>query len=122
MKDRKEFKCALSDDAVELLEGMEKLDDFVFVGGSLKSLGKPLSDAGMSSVLKRMDVSNATVHGFRSTFRDYIGEETDLDYRLAEMALAHTIGSQSERAYARGDLLKKRFSMMNIWADYLRGA
>ena len=122
MKDRKEFKCALSDDAVELLEGMERLDDFVFVGGSLKSLGKPLSDAGMSSVLKRMDVSNATVHGFRSTFRDYIGEETDLDYRLAEMALAHTIGSQSERAYARGDLLKKRFSMMNIWADYLRGA
>ena len=122
MKDRKEFKCALSDDAVELLEGMERLDDFVFVGGSLQSLGKPLSDAGMSSVLKRMDVSNATVHGFRSTFRDYIGEETDLDYRLAEMALAHTIGSQSERAYARGDLLKKRFSMMNIWADYLRGA
>lgn len=122
MKDRKEFKCALSDAAVELLEGMERLDDFVFVGGSSKSLGKPLSDAGMSSVLKRMAVSNATVHGFRSTFRDYIGEETDLDYRLAEMALGHKVGSQSERAYARGDLLKKRFSMMNIWADYLRGA
>ena len=68
----------------------------------------------MSSVLRRMNVSNATVYGFRSTFRDYIGEGTDLDYRIAEMALAHSVGSQSERAYARGDLLKKRFNMMNV--------
>ncbi len=103
MKDRKEFKCALSDDAPELLEGMERLDDFVFVGGSLKNLGKPLSDAGMSSALKRTDVSNATVHGFGSTFRDYIGEETNLDDRSAEMALAHTVDSQFEIAYVRGD-------------------
>ena len=57
----------------------------------------------MSSVLRSMNISNATVYGFRSTFRDYIGEETNLDDRSAEMALAHTVDSQFEIAYVRGD-------------------
>ena len=59
---------------------------------------------GMSSVVRRMKVLNATVHGFRSTFRDYIGEETQLEPRIAEYCLAHKVGDATERAYARGDL------------------
>ncbi len=59
-----------------------------------------------------------TVHGFRSTFRDYIGEDTGFPERLAEFALSHQIKDEAERAYARGDKLKKRFEMMNAWAEY----
>ena len=80
---------------------------------------KPLSNAGMSSVLKRMNVTDATVHGFRSTFRDYIGEETQFNPVIAEHCLAHSVGDATERAYARGDMLAKRFDMVNIWADYV---
>ena len=73
----------------------------------------------MSSVLKRMKVNDATVHGFRSTFRDYIGEETQFNPVIAEHCLAHSVGDATERAYARGDMLAKRFDMVNIWADYV---
>ena len=66
-----------------------------------------------------MGVTNATVHGFRSTFRDYIGEATQLDPIIAEYCLSHRVGDATERAYARGDMLEKRFNMLNIWADYL---
>ena len=66
-----------------------------------------------------MDRKDITVHGFRSTFRDYIGEETGFPYRLAEFALAHGLTDEAEKAYARGDMLKKRFKMMNAWADYV---
>ena len=72
----------------------------------------------MRSVLQRMGQSEVTVHGFRSTFRDYVGEETGFPYRLAEFALAHSLTDESEKAYARGDLLKKRFKMMNAWAAF----
>ena len=73
----------------------------------------------MSSVLKRMNVTDATVHGFRSTFRDYIGEKTQFNPVIAEHCLAHSVGDATERAYARGDMLAKRFDMVNIWADYV---
>ena len=116
MKSGVEFKVALSDAAIELLSRLVSLDEYIFPGG--KS-GKPLSNAGMSSVLKRMGVNNATVHGFRSTFRDYIGEETQLDTIAAEHCLAHKVGDVTERAYARGDMLEKRFSMMNVWANHV---
>ena len=66
-----------------------------------------------------MKVADATVHGFRSTFRDYIGEGTQLNPIVAEYCLAHKVGDATERAYARGDMLEKRFQMMNIWADYV---
>jgi integrase len=116
MKSGVEFKVALSDAAIELLSRLVPLDEYIFPGG--KS-GKPLSNAGMSSVLKRMGVNNATVHGFRSTFRDYIGEETQLDTIAAEHCLAHKVGDVTERAYARSDMLEKRSSMMNVWANHV---
>jgi len=116
MKSGVEFNVALSDAAIELLSRLVPLDEYIFPGG--KS-GKPLSNAGMSSVLKRMGVNNATVHGFRSTFRDYIGEETQLDTIAAEHCLAHKVGDVTERAYARSDMLEKRLSMMNVWANHV---
>lgn len=60
--------------------------------------------------------------GFRSTFRDYIGEETGFPHRIAEFAIAHVLSDEAEKAYARGDLLKKRFKMMNAWAAYVGSA
>ena len=119
MKQSVAFRVALSDEAVELLRCHPKLADHVFVSGARKL--KPLSSGAMRSLLIRMGRSDVTVHGFRSTFRDYIGEETGFPHRVAEFALAHQIKDSAEKAYARGDLLQKRFEMMNHWADYLVG-
>jgi integrase len=113
------FRVALSDEAVELLRNQPELADHVFVSGSRKV--KPLSNGAMRSLLIRMGRSDVTVHGFRSTFRDYIGEETGFPHRVAEFALAHKIKDSAEKAYARGDLLQKRFEMMNHWSGYLLG-
>ena len=88
---------------------------------------KHLSDGGMLSVVNRMHKekpwtddfgSKITVHGFRSTMRDYLAEQTDIDRDVAEMILAHTVGNAVEKAYRRGDLLEKRRMAMQIWSDY----
>lgn len=119
MKGRKAHRVALSDSAISLLEQQPKISEYVFPCHHKREF-KPLSNAGMDSVLKRMEYKDvATVHGFRSSFRDYIGEETGFPFRLAEFALAHQLKDGAEKAYARGDMLKKRFTMMNAWADYL---
>ena len=119
MKQNVAFRVALSDEAVVLLQNQPKLAGHVFVSGSRKV--KPLSNGAMRSLLIRMGRSDVTVHGFRSTFRDYIGEETGFPHRVAEFALAHQIKDSAEKAYARGDLLQKRFEMMNHWSAYLLG-
>ncbi|HHA19550.1 MAG TPA: integrase, partial [Methylophaga sp.] len=116
MKARKAHRVALSDAAVQLLRELPRVEEFVFPGWKV---GCPMSDGAMAGVLKRMGRTGVTVHGFRSTFRDYIGEETGFPYRLAEFALAHGLTDEAEKAYARGDMLMKRFKMMNVWADYL---
>ena len=119
MKAKKEFRVALSDEALALLKGIPRLSDFIFPG----SQGKPMSENTMLAVLKRMGYhKQVTVHGFRSTFRDYIGEETNYPERLAEHALAHVLKDATEAAYARGDKLNKRFEMMNDWARYALSA
>ncbi|MEZ0186777.1 MAG: tyrosine-type recombinase/integrase [Candidatus Reddybacter sp.] len=116
MKARKAHRVALSDTAVELIEAMPRVSEWVFPGGKI---GKPMSDGALSAVLKRMDMKDITVHGFRSSFRDYIGEETGFPHRLAEYALAHGLSDETEKAYARGDLLKRRFELMAHWASYV---
>lgn len=120
MKASKQHRVPLSDAAIELLQNTPRMSytDLIFPGWRK---GSAMSESGLSSVLrKRLNVAKevATVHGFRSTFRDYIGEETGYPERLAEYALAHQLSDQAERAYARGDKLKKRFDMMNTWANY----
>jgi hypothetical protein len=80
--------------------------------------GGPLADMSLTAVLRRMDV-RATVHGFRSTFCDWISEHTDHPSEVAEMALAHAVGDKVEAAYRRGDLFEKRVTSMNDGADFL---
>ena len=116
MKTKREFKVALCSAAVSLLKALPPLDEYVFPGGKA---GKPMSENTMLKLLERMDYKDITVHGFRSTFRDWVGEVTDFDTQLAEYALAHKLSNATERAYARGDQLEKRFKLMDAWATFL---
>jgi integrase len=72
----------------------------------------------MLKLLERMGRSDLTVHGFRSTFRDWAAECTDFPNEVVEMALAHTVASKTEAAYRRGDLFEKRRQLMNVWAGF----
>lgn len=83
--------------------------------------GGQLSDMTLTAVLRRMEV-DAVPHGFRSTFRDWVGEVTDFPRELAELALAHTLESKVEAAYRRGDALEKRREMMEAWAKFCASA
>jgi integrase len=82
----------------------------------------PLSNMAMLMLLRRMGRTDLTVHGFRSTFRDWAAEEANAPRELAEMALAHTIGSNTEAAYRRGDLFERRRELMNAWDKYCNGS
>ena len=115
MKANDPFRVALSQPCVDLLQSLPRLSDYVFSG----LRGNPISENTMLSVLARKGYkTQATVHGFRSSFRDFIGEETDFDERTAEFALSHKLKGSTERAYARGSHLEKRFVMMEAWAKY----
>ena len=79
--------------------------------------GKPLSDMTLTKICRDMGV-NAVPHGFRSSFRDWVAEETDFDGAIAEMALAHSISNKVKAAYRRGNLLEKRRKLMEMWGTY----
>jgi integrase len=119
MKAGKEHRVPLSDRALQILDdvgaGGGDKKDFLFAG---RSAGEPLSNMAMLTLLRRMDRSDLTVHGFRSTFRDWAAERTKFPNELIEMALAHSIGDKVEAAYRRGDLFEKREKLMHAWADY----
>ena len=87
---------------------------FVFPGQQ----SKHLTNNAMLMLLERMGSKSITVHGFRSTFRDWISECTSYSHEVAEMALAHAVGNKVEGAYRRGDLLEKRRLLMDDWANY----
>ena len=89
--------------------------NYVFPG---RKPGRPLSNMSMEMILRRMNVEDATMHGFRSSFRDWVGNETDFQRELAEAALAHVVGDAVEQAYRRGDALEKRRAMMDAWAKF----
>jgi integrase len=108
-------RVPLTDRAVEIVRSMIGRGTYVFPGSSLK---KPLSDASMSAVLDRMGITNATVHGFRSSFRDWAHEQTNFPREIAEAALAHKVGDETELAYKRGDALEKRRKLMDAWSRY----
>lgn len=116
MKAEKEHRVPLSKQAVTLLKDLHHHSDSDVVFVSPK--GRQLSENAMTSVLKRMDVS-ATVHGFRSTFRDWAAERTSYPHHVCEMALAHTIKNAAEAAYRRGDLMAKRARLMEQWAEFV---
>lgn len=112
MKAGREHRVPLSSRAVEIVERMAEVrtGDLVFAGQRRR---RPLSGAAIGAL-----VTGATVHGFRSSFRDWAGEETSFPREIAEQALAHATGDATERAYRRGDALEKRRALMEAWASY----
>ena len=119
MKAGREHRVPLTPRAVALLQDLprEENNPFVFISPMLS--GRPMSNMAMTNVLKRMDrKEGVTVHGFRSTFRDWASEETAYPGPVAEMALAHTIASKVEAAYRRGDLFEKRKPLMADWEAF----
>jgi len=117
MKAKREHRVPLSAQAIALLKSLSGRG----TGGLVFSGRKPttkLSDMALTAVMRRMEI-NAVPHGLRSSFRDWVGEETSYPREVAEMALAHTVGNAVEAAYRRGDLFEKRRSMMDEWAKFL---
>ncbi len=117
MKAGREHRVPLCERAVAILERLfaTKISAFAFPG---QRRGRPLSHVAMAKVIERMGVEGATVHGFRSAFRDWVGNETHFPREVAEAALAHVVGDAAEQAYRRGDALEKRRALMAAWAAY----
>lgn len=121
MKAQQEHRVPLSDAALAVLAEMAKLrrsDDpaeFVFPGARA---GQPLSNMALAMTLRRMGRDDVTVHGFRSTFRQWCAEATNTPRELAEAALAHTLKDKVEAAYQRGDMMEKRHRLMSDWATF----
>ncbi|MBK6008813.1 integrase arm-type DNA-binding domain-containing protein [Ramlibacter ginsenosidimutans] len=117
MKAHKEHRVPLSRDALELLKSLPRIE-----GNSLlfpAPRGGVMSDMTMTAVLRRLQVDDATVHGMRSSFRVWTQDHTSYPREMAEVALAHAVGSAVEQAYARSDLLERRRKLMQDWADFL---
>jgi integrase len=116
-KGGREHRVPLSAPAAALLERMQALRSGEFVFPGARS-GHGLSNMAMIVVLRRMGRADLTVHGFRSTFRDWAAECTSFEREVVEMALAHVTGNRVETAYRRGDLFDKRRRLMEAWATY----
>ncbi len=118
MKGGKEHRVPLTDEMLAILEPLQAMaSEYVFEG---QKRHQPLSNMSMLMLLRRMQQDSYTVHGFRSTFRDWAAEEANAPRELAEAALAHQVGSDVERAYARSDLLERRRGLMEKWSRYAR--
>ncbi|MGE9010589.1 tyrosine-type recombinase/integrase [Leptospira interrogans] len=117
MKAGREHRVPLSPRAMTILGSLTKVKtgELVFPG---QSRNKPLSNMAMEMVLRRMKVEDATVHGFRSSFRDWAGNVSNFSREVVETALAHVIGDKAEQAYRRSDALEKRRKLMEAWAQY----
>jgi len=122
MKAGRAHEVPLTDRALAILRLVAQLrtpgddDAFVFPG---QKKGRPLSDMALTAVMRRLVGGRFTVHGFRSSFRDWAGDCTDTPREVAEAALAHAVGDKVEAAYRRGTALEKRRALMEEWARYL---
>lgn len=117
MKAGRAHRVPLSDAAYQILETLAKTrtGEYVFAG---KKVGSHISNMTMNKALGAAGGEAFTVHGMRSAFRDWVGEETSFPEAIAEAALAHIVGDETERAYRRGDALAKRRTLMDAWASY----
>ncbi len=119
MKGGQVHRVPLTDEMLAILEPLRALaSGYVFEG---QKRHQPLSNMSMLMLLRRMRQDGVTVHGFRSSFRDWAAEAANAPRELAEAALAHQVGSDVERAYARSDLLERRQEMMLRWSDWVSG-
>lgn len=118
MKASRPHRVPLSAKALEIIQTLNanRVSEFVFPG---QKSNRPLSPTAMQMMLRRMGATDITVHGFRSSFRDWCGEMTSYPREVAEAALAHVSGDATERAYRRGDALEKRRELMAAWAKFL---
>jgi len=117
MKGGVPHRVPLSDEMLRVLELMKAMgSEYVFEG---QKRHRPLSNMSMLMLMRRMGRGDHTVHGFRSTFRDWAAEETKTPREVAEAALAHQVGSDVERAYARSDLLRRRIELMAVWNGFV---
>jgi len=114
-----EHRIPLSERAVEILRYCHDRREGAFVFPGARD-GSPVSNAALRKMLATLE-RPVTVHGFRSTFRDWVAEKTSFARELAEKALAHTVGDETERAYQRGDLFDKRRKLMDAWSRYCQG-
>lgn len=116
MKGGRVHKVPLSSGTLALLKEAAGLDERHLFPG--RYADQPLSNMALLKLLQRLGRDDITVHGFRSTFRDWASETTTFSREVIEMALAHAIGDKVEAAYRRGDLLEKRKKLMQAWSDY----
>lgn len=117
MKSSRSLRVPLNDTAMSVINSLPKLNGWLFPS---VQAGKHISNLAMLKMLKgRLGRPDLTIHGFRSTFRDWCAETTNHPREIAEAALAHTLKDKTEAAYQRGDLLAKRRSLMIDWSDYL---
>lgn len=120
MKTGEDHRVPLSGEMLAILQPLKAMEsEYVFEG---QKRHKPLSNMSMLMLLRRMDVEGVTVHGFRSTFRDWATEVANASREVAEMSLAHRVGSEVERAYARSDLLDKRRALIERWSAFVSDA
>ena len=121
MKAGMEHRVPLSRQALDVLSEASALqDESGLVFPSPLKEGAPMSDMTLTKVLRSVGLAErATVHGFRSSFKNWTLEQTDTPWAVSEAALAHTLGNSTEQAYARSDLFERRSDLMQQWADYL---
>ena len=117
MKMKEEHIIPLSDRALEVLQEATALGDDGLIFPGMRS-GRPMSDMTMSKLVKELGYP-VDIHGFRTSFRTWVQEQTNTAHEVAERALAHKITDKSEAAYARSDLFEKRRKLMDAWANYL---
>ncbi len=118
MKWHREHRVPLVPRCLQILEEMKVIASSEYVFPGLRP-GRPLSDNAFEMLFRRLGETEITTHGFRSSFRDWVGECTHFPREIAEAALAHQVGDATERAYRRGDALQKRRELMLAWATYL---
>nr|WP_316651403.1 integrase arm-type DNA-binding domain-containing protein [uncultured Gellertiella sp.] len=120
MKAGKEHRVPLTPRALAIAKALHetRFSDWVFPG---QRLNRPLSGMSFDKLMERVGVDQYTVHGFRSAFRDWVGDETHFPREVAEQALAHRVGDATERAYRRADALEKRRKLMEAWETFIGG-
>ena len=118
IKSGREHRVPLSDTALAIVEEMTSVRHGQFVFPRGRAPGRPMGHMAMLRVLGRMGRGQLSVHGFRSSFRDWCAEQTNFPAEAAEMALAHAVGDKVEAAYRRGDMFEIRRRLMQAWANF----